>query len=176
MNLFIILLTVFISVPFVIDIVVALLNKRNKTVPIPQNVKDVYNEKQYQKWVLYETEKFNKKLVYKSISLILKLSILLFGGLTLIETISTKISSNIYVINILILVFYGILLLIGSFSETENKTMKIISGILLFIIGAMIMRNPIFAGMSLAIWVAVLLLIAGIYNVIISFSLKKAVG
>ena len=73
-------------------------------------------------------------------------------------------------------VFYGILLLIGSFSETENKTMKIISGILLFIIGAMIMRNPIFAGMSLAIWVAVLLLIAGIYNVIISFSLKKAVG
>ncbi len=70
-------------------------------------------------------------------------------------------------------VFYGALLFITSFSATENKTMKILSGLLLFLIGAMIMRNPIFAGMSLAIWVAVLLLIAGIYNVIISFSLKK---
>jgi len=72
-------------------------------------------------------------------------------------------------------VFYGALLFITSFSATENKMMKIISGLLLFFIGAMIMRNPIFAGMSLAIWVAILLLIAGIYNVIISFSLKKAI-
>ncbi len=70
-------------------------------------------------------------------------------------------------------VFYGALLFITSFSATENKMMKILSGLLLFFIGAMIMRNPIFAGMSLAIWVAVLLLIVGIYNVIISFSLKK---
>jgi len=73
-------------------------------------------------------------------------------------------------------VFYGILLIINSFSEIENKTMKIISGILMVLIGAMIMRNPIFTGMSIAIWIAVLLLIAGIYNVVISFSLNKKIA
>ena len=70
-------------------------------------------------------------------------------------------------------VFYGVLLIINSFSEKQNKTMKIISGILMVLIGAMIMRNPIFVGLSIAIWVATLLFIAGIYNVVISFSLKK---
>ena len=54
--------------------------------------------------------------------------------------------------------------------------MKIISGILMVLIGAMIMRNPIFTGMSIAIWIAVLLLIAGIYNVVISFSLNKKIA
>jgi len=71
-------------------------------------------------------------------------------------------------------VFYGILLVIGSFSGGGYVGMKIIGGILMVLIGVMIMHNPVFAGMSLAVWVAVLLLIAGIYNVIISFNIKKA--
>ena len=70
-------------------------------------------------------------------------------------------------------VFYGVLLLIHSFSGSENKGMKIVSAILMIFIGMMIMHNPLIAGMTVAIWVAILLLIVGIYNVIISFSLKK---
>ncbi len=69
--------------------------------------------------------------------------------------------------------FYGILLIIGSFSTTSNKLIKILSGILIIIIGSVIMHNPVFAGLSLAIWVGILLLIAGIFNVIASFGLKK---
>jgi uncharacterized membrane protein HdeD (DUF308 family) len=34
------------------------------------------------------------------------------------------------------------------------------------------MFNPLFAGMTLAIWFGIILLIAGISNVIFSFSLK----
>ena len=70
-------------------------------------------------------------------------------------------------------VFYGILLIIQSFSETTNKGVKIISGILMALVGVIIMHNPIFVGLSLVIWVAVLLMIAGIFNVFASFSLKK---
>lgn len=69
-------------------------------------------------------------------------------------------------------VFYGILLILNSFSAKDNKMIKILSGILIIIIGNVIMHNPLFAGMTLAIWVAIMLLVAGIYNVIFSFSLK----
>lgn len=68
--------------------------------------------------------------------------------------------------------FYGIYLLINAFSKTGNMTMKLVSGILIIIIGNIIMFNPVFVGMTIAIWVGILLLIAGIYNVIVSFSLK----
>ncbi len=70
-------------------------------------------------------------------------------------------------------VFYGILLIIHSFSAKDNKMVKILSGIFIIIIGNIIMHNPLFIGMSLAIWAGVLLLVVGIYNVIASFSLKK---
>ena len=69
-------------------------------------------------------------------------------------------------------VFYGILLIIHSFTAEDNKMVKILSGIFIIIIGNIIMHNPLFIGMSLAIWAGVLLLVVGIYNVIASFSLK----
>ena len=69
-------------------------------------------------------------------------------------------------------VFYAIYLIIDAFSVKSNRLMKIVSGILIFIIGMLIMHNPIFIGMGLAIWVGIILLIAGIFNVIASFSYK----
>ncbi len=69
--------------------------------------------------------------------------------------------------------FYGIYLIIDAFSEAGNRGIKIISGILILIIANVIMFNPLLAGMTLAIWVGIMLFVAGIYNVIFSFSLKK---
>ena len=69
--------------------------------------------------------------------------------------------------------FYGIILFINAFSETSNKMTKILSGIAIIIIGNLIMHNPVFAGMTIAIWVGIILLVVGIYNVIASFSLKR---
>ena len=114
MNQFLIILTIFISLPFLLDVVVSLLDRSHKTKPIPDNVKDIYDEAQYKKWVFYSTEKNNKKLLSKSLSLIIQLSILLFGGYQVIETISTNLSDNIYVINLLIVVIYGIILYVLS--------------------------------------------------------------
>jgi len=68
--------------------------------------------------------------------------------------------------------FYGILIIIRSFSGTGSMIIKILSGILLIILGNIIMHNPIFAGVTVVIWVGALLMIAGVYNVIISFKLK----
>lgn len=70
-------------------------------------------------------------------------------------------------------VFYGVYLIINSAAGTGNGWMSVLAGILLMIGGYFIMFNPGFAGISMAVWVAILLLIAGIYNVIMSFSLKQ---
>jgi uncharacterized membrane protein HdeD (DUF308 family) len=68
--------------------------------------------------------------------------------------------------------FYGVFLVIDAFSGTGSMGLKIISGILIFILANMIMFNPISFGLTLAIWIGVMLLFAGIYNIIVSFSLK----
>jgi uncharacterized membrane protein HdeD (DUF308 family) len=69
-------------------------------------------------------------------------------------------------------VFYGVLLVLDSFSGTGSMLLKLMAGILIIILGNVVMFNPGAAGFTIAIWFGVLLLIVGIYNVIISFSLK----
>ena len=68
--------------------------------------------------------------------------------------------------------FYGIMLFVDAFSDKENTGIKIISGILIFLLSTTIMFNPLFAGLTLAIWFGIILLVAGIYNVIASFGNK----
>jgi uncharacterized membrane protein HdeD (DUF308 family) len=68
--------------------------------------------------------------------------------------------------------FYGVFLVIDTFSGTGSMGLKIISGILIFILANVIMFNPVSFGLTLAIWIGVMLLFAGIYNIIVSFSLK----
>jgi len=68
--------------------------------------------------------------------------------------------------------FYGIFLIIDSFSGTGGGLLKIIFGILILIMANTIIFNPVAFGMTLVIWLGVILLFAGIYNIINSFSLK----
>ncbi len=66
--------------------------------------------------------------------------------------------------------FYGIMLFVDAFSDKVNRGMKIAFGILIFISSTIFMFNPLFAGLTLAIWFGTVLVFAGIYNVIASFS------
>jgi uncharacterized membrane protein HdeD (DUF308 family) len=68
--------------------------------------------------------------------------------------------------------FYGIFLIIDSFSGTGGGFLKIIFGILILILANTIIFNPVAFGMTLIIWLGIILLIAGIFNIINSFSLK----
>ena len=68
--------------------------------------------------------------------------------------------------------FYGLFLIVDAFSGTGSMGMKLIAGILILILGTMILFNPIAAGITAAIWIGIILLFVGVYNVIISFSLK----
>lgn len=68
--------------------------------------------------------------------------------------------------------FYGFYLFVDALAEPGNRFVKIISGILIIVLAFMIMFNPLFAGMTLAVWVGIILLIVGFYNIIASFGLK----
>jgi hypothetical protein len=68
--------------------------------------------------------------------------------------------------------FYGIFLIIDSFSGTGVGFLKIIFGILIIIIANTIIFNPVAFGLTLVIWLGVILLFVGIYNIFNSFSLK----
>jgi uncharacterized membrane protein HdeD (DUF308 family) len=68
--------------------------------------------------------------------------------------------------------FYGVLLVIDSIAEPGNRFVKIVSGILIIVMAIAIMFNPLLAGMTMAVWIGITLLIIGFYNIINSFSLK----
>ena len=67
---------------------------------------------------------------------------------------------------------YGFSLIVSSFSEKENKGMKLLAGILTAIFALIIMFNPLLMGMTLVIWVGIMILVAGIFNVVIGFKIK----
>lgn len=68
--------------------------------------------------------------------------------------------------------FYGLFLIVDAFTGMGAVFMKIISGILMLILANIIIFNPIAFGLTLAIWLGIILLFSGIYNIINSFSLK----
>ncbi len=69
--------------------------------------------------------------------------------------------------------FYGIALFIDAFAHSDHKIVKFVASLLVFWISTFIMFNPLLFGISIAIWIAVILLIVGIYSVILAFNLKK---
>jgi uncharacterized membrane protein HdeD (DUF308 family) len=69
--------------------------------------------------------------------------------------------------------FYGIMLFADGIAEKGDRGIKIVSGIIIFLFSTMIMFNPLLGGMTFAIWFGILILIAGIYNLIAAFGLRK---
>lgn len=68
--------------------------------------------------------------------------------------------------------FYGFFLIIDAFSGRGGALLKIIFGILIIIMANTIIFNPVAFGLTLAIWLGVILLFTGFYNIFNSFSLK----
>ena len=69
---------------------------------------------------------------------------------------------------------YGIALFIDAFSHKETRIVKLISAIIIFWISSLIMFNPVLFGVTIAVWIAIVFLVAGVFNVVLSFDIKKA--
>ena len=72
--------------------------------------------------------------------------------------------------------FYGIALFIDAFSHKENKIFKFIVSIAIFWISSLIMFNPLMFGITIAVWIGIILLIAGFFNLIAAITLKSLIA
>lgn len=70
-------------------------------------------------------------------------------------------------------IFYGFFLIVGSFISINDFALKFFSGLILLILSNILMFNPLTAGLSIALWVAIMLVISGFYNIILSFKIKS---
>lgn len=69
--------------------------------------------------------------------------------------------------------FYGIAIFIDAFSHEEGKIVKLTSGVIIFWISSLIMFNPVMFGLAIAVWVGIIFLVTGVFNLIQSYHLKK---
>ncbi len=62
--------------------------------------------------------------------------------------------------------FYGVIQIIDSFKTTDNRLLRLLVGILIIL-------NPLLLGLTIAIWLGVLLLVAGVYNIYLAIKIKQ---
>ena len=83
-----------IIIMFVIDLVISLINYRHRTEPIPEIVRDLYDEEKYNNWLNYSMETLRFGLITKSISTVLILVLLSSGFFGVVERWTTNWFAN----------------------------------------------------------------------------------
>lgn len=67
---------------------------------------------------------------------------------------------------------YGFSLIIDTFSGKGSTGTKLVAGILTVIFAYIIMFHPLLMGITIFIWIGIMLMVAGIFNVIAAFGVK----
>jgi len=71
-----------------IQTIMSLLNYSYRNTPIPENVKEVYDEDRYQKWLSYTMENFRFGLITRTIRTVGIIALLLFGGFAYVNELT----------------------------------------------------------------------------------------
>ena len=75
---------------FIFDLIVTILNYQQRKQPIPQNVRDVYDQEKYDKWLNYSMETMRFGLVTKTFSTLLMIILLLSGAFGWLERLTNS--------------------------------------------------------------------------------------
>ncbi|HHY10524.1 MAG TPA: M48 family metallopeptidase [Firmicutes bacterium] len=98
---------------YIFETVVAVLNRKSSTKPIPPRLKDVYDEGRYQKWLAYSLELHNFGLLRRGFNLIVLIFLLLRFLPSLEEVVGSWTSSPILQTLYFLAVYQSLLILIG---------------------------------------------------------------
>lgn len=77
-----------------------------------------------------------------------------------------------YIIGILAAI-YGILIITASLKESLNRTLRLIAGIIIVLLACVLIFNPLLLGLTVVIWLGIILLGAGIFNIYLSIKLRE---
>ena len=114
-----------ILIVFLIDITLSTLNYKNRNQPIPENVKDVYNEADYKKWHLYTMEVFKFSIVTKIINTALLIIFLLAGIFPILAGFVDKFSNNSIIRTLLFLGAYTLISYLLNIGFSIYRTFNI---------------------------------------------------
>jgi STE24 endopeptidase len=98
------------SIQFFTETILDYLNAKNYKNPVPEELNDVFDTKEYQKSQDYKETNYKFGLVTSTFSFVLTLCFLVFGGFEWIDTIARSFTNNNIVVA---LIFFGIIM-IGS--------------------------------------------------------------
>lgn len=102
-------------VSFIIDQGLDFLNSRHFNKPIPEELEDVFDAKEYQKSQLYKGERYRFSILVSSLSLVATLLFFFLDGFAYVDGIARSVSDNEIVIA---LIFFGIIMLASDFLST----------------------------------------------------------
>ncbi len=69
--------------------------------------------------------------------------------------------------------FYSFLIIIDAIKGTGNVAIKLISGIIILLLAYVLIFKPLFLGLTIVIWLGILLLMAGSFNILMAVKLKQ---
>jgi uncharacterized membrane protein HdeD (DUF308 family) len=70
--------------------------------------------------------------------------------------------------------FYSISIIVDAFREKNVRMVKIVSGLIIFLLACILIFKPLLFGLTIIIWLGILLLVSGILNIFLSIKLKEA--
>jgi STE24 endopeptidase len=81
-------------VMYILDLIVTYLNTSQRKKPLPENVKDIYDESSYVKWLSYTMEKLQLELIHKTLNIGVLVCLLGFGFFGVLESFTKEVLSN----------------------------------------------------------------------------------
>src|SRR5690606_29805097 len=92
---------------FIIDKIIDALNAKHFNDPIPAELQDVYDEKEYLRSQNYKKERYKFGVISSTFSLLLMLAFLFLDGFAWVDSLARSISDNSIVVG---LIFFGIIM------------------------------------------------------------------
>lgn len=139
---------------YLFELLVSMLNHRYRSKPIPENLNDIYDQDRYQKWLAYSLDNHRFGQLKRGFSLLVMLSMLLFGFFAWLESMTSSWTENQVLATLFFLgIFETIMILIGipfkyygifvieerhGFNKTTKKTFvkdQIVGYLLMIILG-----------------------------------------
>ena len=68
---------------------------------------------------------------------------------------------------------YGIIQIIESVKIKGNRSLRLLTGILILMLSLILIFKPLLLGLTIAIWLGVLLLVAGVYNIYLAIKIRQ---
>lgn len=110
---------------FAVDISLTVLNYKNRNAPIPDNVKDVYNKSDYNKWLQYSMEITKLGIFQKILGRTMIIAFLVYGFFPALSKYAEKMTSNTILQSLIFLALYGLIEYILSIGFQVYRTFSI---------------------------------------------------